>query len=38
MDGDPDYLGIDIARDRLAGWRFASASDAPASPKEAAHA
>ncbi len=24
MDGDPDYLNIDIATDRLAGWVFAS--------------
>lgn len=23
MDGDPDYLNIDIAADRLAGWNFA---------------
>nr|WP_156789884.1 glutamine-hydrolyzing carbamoyl-phosphate synthase small subunit [Coriobacterium glomerans] len=22
MDGDPDYLDIDISRDRVAGWRF----------------
>ncbi len=22
MDGDPDYLDIDIAKDRLVGWRF----------------
>ena len=22
MDGDPDYLNIDISKDRLAGWRF----------------
>ena len=22
MDGDPDYLNIDISRDRLAGWTF----------------
>ena len=25
MDGDPDYLDINIARDRLAGWEFAAA-------------
>lgn len=25
MDGDEDYLSIDIAADRLAGWRFAAA-------------
>ncbi len=24
MDGESDYLGIDIAGDRLHGWRFAS--------------
>ena len=24
MDGEPDYLNIDIAKDRLAGWTFAS--------------
>ena len=24
MDGDPDYLNIDIAKDRLAGWTFAA--------------
>lgn len=24
MDGDPDYLNIDIAKDRLAGWVFAT--------------
>ena len=24
MDGDPDYLGIDIAADRLHGWNFAT--------------
>lgn len=23
MDGDPDYLNIDISKDRLAGWKFA---------------
>ncbi len=23
MDGDPDYLNIDISKDRLAGWTFA---------------
>ena len=22
MDGDPDYLDIDIAEDRLQGWKF----------------
>lgn len=26
MDGDADYLNIDIAKDRLAGWTFGSAS------------
>ena len=25
MAGDPDYLGIDIAADRLDGWNFAAA-------------
>ncbi len=24
MDGDPDYLNIDISKDRLAGWHFSS--------------
>lgn len=38
MSGDPDYLDIDIARDRLAGWRFAADDAAEASPKEAPHA
>ena len=28
MDGEPDYLGIDIAQDRLAGWRFGSLATA----------
>ena len=27
MDGEPDYLDIDIAGDRLHGWRFASESN-----------
>lgn len=27
MDGESDYLGIDIAGDRLHGWRFASESN-----------
>lgn len=36
MDGDDDYLDIDISRDRLAGWNFAA--DAAPSIKEAAHA
>ena len=31
MDGDPDYLNIDISRDRLAGWTFGSAEDLAAS-------
>ena len=26
MDGDPDYLNIDISKDRLAGWKFADES------------
>ena len=30
MDGEPDYLSIDISQDRLAGWNFAT--------KEVAHA
>lgn len=29
MEGDPDYLMIDIAADRLAGWRFAGKGAAP---------
>ncbi len=28
MDGDADYLDIDINKDRLAGWRFAEVEDA----------
>ena len=28
MDGDPDYLNIDISKDRLAGWRFAEEESA----------
>ena len=27
MDGDEDYLNIDIAKDRLSGWKFGSASE-----------
>ena len=27
IDGKPDYLDIDIARDRLAGWRFGTAEE-----------
>lgn len=30
MDGVPDYLSIDIASDRLAGWRFAERGEAVA--------
>ena len=37
MDGDPDYLDIDISKDRLAGWSFSSTEDL-AAPKEALHA
>ncbi len=36
MDGDADYLNIDISKDRLAGWNFAeddSADAAVASPR-----
>ncbi len=28
MDGDADYLDIDISKDRLSGWRFAEIEDA----------
>ena len=31
MDGDSDYLNIDISKDRLAGWTFGSAEDLAAS-------
>ncbi|MDO4842052.1 MAG: glutamine-hydrolyzing carbamoyl-phosphate synthase small subunit [Phoenicibacter congonensis] len=27
MDGDEDYLNIDIAKDRLSGWKFGSAAE-----------
>ena len=37
MDGDADYLDIDISRDRLAGWRFGD-EGACATETEAAHA
>lgn len=29
MDGVDDYLDIDIARDRLAGWRFGAEGNTP---------
>ena len=35
MDGDEDYLNIDISKDRLAGWRFSEAG-AAARPSGAA--
>ena len=37
MDGDPDYLDIDISKDRLAGWQFGDPADL-AAEKEALHA
>ena len=34
MDGDPDYLDINISKDRLAGWKFGSEEDLAASREE----
>lgn len=34
MDGQPDYLDIDIAADRLAGWKFGSAVSQPCAVNE----
>ena len=34
MDGRDDYLDIDIAADRLAGWSFGSAPASPAAGGE----
>ena len=38
MDGDKDYLGIDIAKDRLDGWKFGAAANAACGEKEEQHA
>ncbi len=38
MSGREDYLDIDIAADRLSGWRFGAEGSANASEKEASHA
>ena len=36
MDGDADYLDIDISRDRLAGWRFGDPQDLAAEQENVA--